>query len=391
MPKLQLSASAASAAMCEQGKRKTDYWDTIITGFVLEVRSSGGKTYALRYIDDAGRQRQHKIGAYGDITFEQARKVAQRLRADVVLGGNPSAQKEQKRAIPTYAVLAVQHMAHAKTYQRCPGNTERILRRHVVPRWGKLRLDEIRPQDIGRWFAEKADAGLAPATVEKIRAVFSRSFELGRQWSMPGADINPVRNVPRRRFSNARERFLSAVEAERLFNALAASDNPQLRSIVALLLLTGARKTELLTAKWQHVDLERRAWFIPTTKTGKPRHVPLSQAAMHIIEKLPRFDDCAWVLPNPATLRPYVTLKRAWETARASAGLPGLRLHDLRHSAASFMINAGIDLFAVGRVLGHADHKSTMRYSHLANDTLMRAVEAGAGNLSAGWSGTAEL
>ena len=386
MPKIQLSASVALAAVCEPGKRKTDYWDTITTGFVLEVRSSGGKTYALRYIDGAGTQRQHKIGAYSDITFDQARKEAKRLRSEVTLGGNPAAQKAERKAIPTYASLADQHLAHARTYQRCPGNTERVLRRHLVPRWGRLRLNEIRTQDIAAWLAGKADEGLAPATIEKIRVIFGRSFELGRQWSVPSSELNPLRNVPRRRFNNARERFLSTADADRLLIALGASDNPQLKPIVGLLLLTGARKTELLTAQWQHVDLERKAWFIPTTKTGKPRHVPLSQAAIAIIEKLPTFKDCPWLVPNPATLKPYVTLKRGWNTARSAAGLPGLRIHDLRHSAASLMINAGVDLFAVGRVLGHTDHKSTMRYSHLANDTLMKAVEAGAAKLNVDWA-----
>ena len=385
MAKLQLSAAAAMAATCEPGKRKTDYWDTIIRGFVLEVRDTGSKTWALRYTDDAGRQRQQKIGLYGDITFDQARKSAQRLRSEVVLGGNPAAQKEVKKSIPFYADLAAQHLTHAKSYQRRPANTEAVLRLHVIPRWGRMRLDEIKTQDIAKWFAEKAEAGLAPATIEKIRVMFSRSFELARQWEMPGGAINPVKNVPRRRFNNARETYLTAKDAERLFAALDASGCPQIKHIVALLLLTGARKTELLTAQWQHVDIDRRAWFIPTTKTGKPRHVPLSQAAIDVIEQLPKFDGCPWLVPNPDTRKPYSSFKRSWDTARVKAGLPDLRVHDLRHSAASFMINAGIDLFAVGRVLGHADHQSTMRYSHLANDTLMKAVEAGAASLKAGW------
>jgi integrase len=385
MPKIKLSASVALTVACEPGRRKTDYWDTVTPGFVLEVRSSGGKTYALRYTDDAGHQRQLKIGTSADITFEQARKAAVKLRSEVVLGGNPAAQKDQKKSVPTYASLADEHITYAKTHQRRPGNTESILRLHVIPRWGRLKLTEIKTRDIAAWFALKAD-GLAPATVEKIRAMFSRSFELGRQWNTPGAETNPVRNVPRRRFNNARETFLSTEDAERLLIALEWSENPQLKSIVGLLLLTGARKTELLTARWEHVDLDRKAWFIPTTKTGKPRHVPLSRAALDVIEALPRFEGCPWLLPNPATMKPYVTLKRAWDTARSAAGLPGLRIHDLRHSAASFMINAGIDLFAVGRVLGHADHKSTMRYSHLANDTLMNAVEAGAARLNVDWA-----
>ncbi|MDO7833671.1 site-specific integrase [Sphingobium sp. HBC34] len=160
--------------------------------------------------------------------------------------------------------------------------------------------------------------------------------------------------------------------------ACEASANKQLRHIIPLLLLTGARVSELLHAQWEHVDIVRRVWLIPMSKTGKARHVPLSQPAIDVLKAVPRFDHCPYVLPNPETKLPYVTVKHSWQTARKEAVLPDLRIHDLRHSAASFMINAGIDLFAVGRVLGHADHKSTMRYSHLANDTLLVAVEAGA-------------
>ena len=149
-----------------------------------------------------------------------------------------------------------------------------------------------------------------------------------------------------------------------------------------LLLLTGARVSELLFAKLSDVATDRRVWFIPDSKTGKSRHVPLSGAAIDIIDRLPTYDKCDLLIPNPKTKKPFVSIKHSWDTARTEAKLPGVRIHDLRHSAASFMINAGIDLYAVGRVLGHADHKSTMRYSHLANDTLMAAVEAGAAKMS---------
>ena len=164
----------------------------------------------------------------------------------------------------------------------------------------------------------------------------------------------------------------------RLKAAVVASQNTQLQHIVGLLLLTGARLRELLDAKWENVDVERRSWFIPTSKTGKPRHVPLSMAAVAIIEALPRFNGCVWLLPNPATRQPFVSIKHGWQNAIKEAKLPGLRLHDLRHSAASNMVNAGVDLFAVGKVLGHANYQSTQRYSHLADSTLLKAVEAGA-------------
>jgi integrase len=380
MAKVKLSSDIVETTQCPTGKRRIDLWDEITTGFVVEIRASGSKTYVLRFMDQTGRQRQIKIGGVGDISFAKASAAAKRLRSEVVLGGDPAGRKEEKKAVPTYAVLATQHVAHATAHLRRPDGVERIIRCHLLPRWGKLRLNEIRSQDIALWLGEKADEGLAPATIEKIRVVLSRSFELAAQWSMPGGETNPVRGVPRRRFSNARERYLTAAEAARLLKAADASLNPRLGSIVRLLLLTGSRVGELLRAEWRHIDLERRAWLIILAKTGS-RRVPLSTAAVEVIDRLPRFEGCPYMVPNPETKLPFVAIKRAWQTAREQAGLHDLRIHDLRHSAASFMINAGIDLYAVGKVLGHADHKSTMRYSHLANETLLAAVEAGAAKL----------
>lgn len=389
MPKVKLDSLFCRTALCKPGKGKTDYWDTQITGFVLESRSSGGKTYYFRYIDEHGKQHQLKIARYEDVSFDDARKRAKLLRSSTVLGEDPAGRKAEKKAIPTYGELADQHIADAKTYLKRPENLGQVIETHLRPRWGKVRLSDIHTRDVAKWLAEKLDGGLAPATVEKIRVTFNRSFELAAKWGIPGGQVNPVRGVARRRYSNARQRYLTAAQAKQLHEAVAASPNPQLKFIVGLLLLTGARKSELLYAKWQHVDLERKAWFIPDTKTGKPRHVPLSQAAIDLINRLPRYRDCDWLVPNPETRAPFVSIKHAWDTARKAAGLHGLRLHDLRHSAASFMINAGIDLYAVGRILGHADHASTVRYSHLADQTLLKAVEAGASGMNVAWAGSA--
>ncbi|WP_160609024.1 site-specific integrase [Qipengyuania gaetbuli] len=383
MPKRKLDAAFCHAATCPKGKSKETYWDTQIKGFVLETRETGGKTYCLRYMELNGRQRQIKIGGFTDITFAQAKTKAQALRSEVVLGGDPYQARAKKRSTPTYAQLAQQHIDHAKTYQKTPANTEAVIRTHLLPRWGRYRLDEIKQQAVAAWLAEKRKT-LAPATVEKLRVTLGRSYNLGRQWGISGAEVNPVQGIPRFKFDNARERYLTADEAQRLILHAHESTNERLGAIVELLLLTGARKTELLTAKWEHVDLERRSWFIPDTKTGKARHVPLSAMAMQVIETLPRIAGCPYMLANPQTKKPYTDLKHPFDTARRKAGLPNLRIHDLRHSAASFMVNAGIDLLAIGKVLGHADYQSTMRYSHLANDTLRAAVEAGAKKMRVG-------
>jgi integrase len=387
--RVKLDADFCKNARCLPGKKRTDYWDINIKGFVLECYESGKFTLTFRFFDEYGRQRQRKIGNLGDITFAQAQAIAKRWRAEVTMGGDPATRKAEKKLVPTYKELADQHLAFAKSYQKRPGNLDAVLRVHITPKWGTKRLDEITTPAIAVWLGELRASGLAPSTVEKIRVTFNRSFELALKWGTKGVTHNPVRGIPRPKFSNARDRFLTSEQAARLLEACSASINPQLRNIVGLLLLTGARKRELLDAKWENVDLDRRVWFIPTSKTGKSRHVPLSQPALDLIRQLPRFDKCPWLLPNPRTRKPFTDIKHPWETAREAAGLDGLRIHDLRHSAASFMINAGIDLFAVGRILGHADHQSTMRYSHLANETLMRAVEARAAKMNVSWASPA--
>lgn len=386
--KIKLDAAAVLAATCEPGKKRTDYWDLITTGFVLECRSNGGKTYCLRYFDAHGRQRQHRIGAATDLDFSSARKEARRLRSIVVLGGDPAAVRDEKRATISFFQLASQVLEHAKTFQKRPENTDSVLRVHLLPRWGRLRLDEIKTQDIAKWLGEKRASGLAPATCAKIRTVFNRCFVLALRWQTPGLTANPVQGISRPKFNNARERYLSPAEAQRLIRAAGRSVNVQLAPIVSLLLLSGLRKNELIRAQWSQVDIKNRQFFVPDSKTGKSRHVPLSQAAINVIEQLPKFDNCPWLITNPATLRPYKDIKRAWMTARDEAQLHGLRIHDLRHAAASLLIGAGVDLFLVGKVLGHADYKSTMRYSHISNENLVKAVESASASLNVDWSGS---
>lgn len=382
MPTTHLTAAYCATAQCENGKRKTDHYSITQKGFGLEVRASGGKSYFQRYFDQHGRQRQVTIAAYGEVTFEQAKRAAQKLRSEAVLGGDPAAKKGKKQVIPLYRELAEQHLTYAASHHRSDG-AQRILRNHVIPRWGRLRLDEIKQQDITKWLAEKRQGGLAPASIAKIKTVMSKSFELARQWQL--FDGNPTKHSWKETYNNARERYLTSEEAERLLLACECSANPQLKHIVGLLLLTGARKSELLKAKWSDIDIEKRTWTLNMTKNGRGRHVPLSQAALAIIEQLPRYPDCPWLLPNPQTLLPFTDIKRSFTEARKLAGLDDVHIHDLRHSYASFLVNAGVDLYQIGSLLGHRNVASTSRYAHVASSTLMAAAEAGAAKLSVNW------
>ena len=382
MPKIKITAANAASLPYVTGT-KTDYYD-IGSPLILEVRRSGGRTWYVRYTDRYGKMRQPKIAPYGDLTFEQAKKRAQHIRSEALLGGDPMAEKAALKAIPTYAELAEQHLAFAKTHLREWQSVEMILRVHIKPKWGKVRLAEITPQQVGTWLAEKAKAGLAPATVEKIRTVMSRSFSLGAKHGVAGCDRNPVHAVPRRSFDNARTRFLDAAEVKRLLDAAAGSKNRQLMPIITLLVTTGARKSEILTAEWANVDLERRTLFLPMTKNGRSRHVPLPTPAVLTLEALKetRKAGAKYVFPSRFDpKKPLGSIKHAWQTACREAKLPDTHIHDLRHTAASAMIAAGFDLYSVGTVLGHRSHASTARYAHVANTRLQAAVEAGAAGL----------
>jgi len=171
---------------------------------------------------------------------------------------------------------------------------------------------------------------------------------------------------------------LTTEETQRLLAELDKSRNTQLKYIVPLLLLLGCRKRELLDSRWEDIDLDRRTWRIPMSKSGKARHVPLSKAAIEILYQLPRWEGCPYVVPNPDTKLPFVQIQRAWDSARKAAGLPDVRMHDLRHSMASNMVNSGRSIYEVATVLGHSQLKTSQRYAHLSQETLLAAVDAAA-------------
>lgn len=151
-------------------------------------------------------------------------------------------------------------------------------------------------------------------------------------------------------------------------------------------ILTGCRKRELLDATWDEFQLDRQIWRIPThrAKTNKVRHVQLSDAAIEVLNTLPRWEDCSYVIPNPDTLKPYISVFTTWDKARKAAGLPDVRMHDLRHSHASWLVEAGYSLYVVSKALGHSSSRSTERYAHVSDTTLRGASNAAAQMIGSG-------
>lgn len=390
MPVIKLDAATVQALTCPPGKPKEVYRDSVVTGFMVEVSRSGSKTYALKYRDPNGGQRQYKIANVADLSFAEAKKEAVRVRSRVVVGKNPAEDRKADRAVPTVNELSVRYLEHVRTYKRSHDIDARYLRIHLLPKFGKRRINQLDQVEIMEWLADKVRReGYAQATVNRWQVILSHMLRMAKVWGIPGSDVNPLEGVKQKDPNNKVERFLTAEETQRLKRAVERSPNPRLKDIVALLLLTGCRKRELLDARWDEFKLDQRLWRIPTSKTGKPRHVPLSDDAVTILRALPRFEGCDFILPNPKTLLPFTSIFHSWDHARRAAGLADLRVHDLRHSMASNMANSGQSLYVIGAVLGHSSPKTTTRYAHLSNETLHKAVNAAAGVSGTTWGAAA--
>lgn len=372
-----------------EDREKIDYYHPAIKGFIFTVQRTGTKTFSVKYRDRHGRQRQYKIGNYPDISYDKAKREALKILSRAAVGQNPAEERFQTRRIPRIAELAERYLEYVRTYKRSHAIDARYLKHHVLPKYGKMHLDQLEQTEVMDWLDSKVRVdGYAQATVNRWQVILCHMYRMAKKWGLPGSERNPLEGVPQKPCNNEVERFLSPDETRRLQEAVEASANTQLKYIVALLLLTGCRKRELLDAKWEEFQLDRQMWRIPMhrAKTSKTRHVPLSKSAMEILAQLPRWEGCDYVVPNPSTLQPFWSVYHCWDKARKAAGLPDVRMHDLRHSCASNLVNSGQSLYVVGTILGHAQTKTTQRYAHLASETLLAAANAAADHMGADWS-----
>ncbi len=375
MAKVLLTKEFLAGATCPEGAAKADFFDLGCPGLMVEVRPTGRKTFYFRYVNGRRQQRQHRIGDGRDLTLDLARKQVQKLRTRVALGEDLVETKRELAKVPTVsAFIHEQYLPFVQGYKRSWECDKGLLRKHIEPIWGRRFMDQVNKADVMTLMAAHRKTHAA-GSCNRLLILLRYFFSLAKKWETPGIQSNPASAVPLMPEDNRRERYLSAEEAQRLYEAVCKSDNPMLKFIVPALVLTGARKREVLDARWEDFDFERRIWRIPVTKLGRPRHVPMSDGLIRLLDSVPRYP-CPWVFPNPKTLRPFVAIHYGWDTARKRAGLADVRIHDLRHSFASLLINSGRTLFEVQRILGHTQTKTTMRYAHLSQDTLLAAANA---------------
>ncbi len=390
MPRVQLTASFVKSALCPSDQRKVDYFDVAQRGFMLEVRRSGGKTFYQRYVDDRGRERQFKIGPADMLGLVAARRRGKAVVAQSLIGADPTQERVDRRQSLTLAELvADRYLPHVKSYKRSWKTDEIVLRVHILPVFGNNYLDEIKGDAIESIVAGMREKGYASGTTNRIVIVLRHIYNLARKWRIPTVKENPTAGISLAP-DVKRDRFLSPEEAKRLIASIHADENRVAANAIMMLMLTGARRNEVTHAKWEYIDWEKRTLLVPLSKSGKRRGVALNATAIELLKSITPVPGCPYIFPSSNTNRPSPSLYFPWERIRVRAGLGDVRLHDLRHSFASFLVNSGVSLYVVQGLLGHSHTRYTQRYAHLTEETLLDAAETVSGILGVGGEGGAQ-
>jgi integrase len=361
-------------------------WDSDLPGFGLRVYPSGAKSFLVAYRIGT-RRRRVIVGPYGRFTVEEARKAAKKLLLAASEGKDLVEEREIARKAETVADLCERYLeVHLpKKKASSSRHDRRMLRVYVVPNLGKLKVAEVQRADVAKLHhALRA----TPYEANRFLALCSKLFNLAEEWGLRPDGSNPTHHVQRFR-EQKRQRFLSGEEIARLGETLRAAEGKEQTSALLalrLLILTGARLSEILTLQWSSVDRDNGLLHLPDSKTG-PRVIPIGAPVLVLLTAAPRQHGNPYVCPGERAGHHFVGLPRVWQRIRQRAGLTDVRLHDLRHSHASAAAGLGTSLQIIGALLGHAGPQTTARYAHLADSPVRAAANQVTSHIAAALDG----
>jgi integrase len=320
--------------------------------------------------------RRITIGRWPDLSLNEARAEALRIRHDIAIGFDPSRKREEDRFEMTLGNIAQRYLEeHSKRHKRSWLDDDRRIRMHIRP-LAELKISEISRETVTRWhhrIGNERGRFQANRCLALLSAIFGWAIRFGHFHGE-----NPAKGIHKFR-EDRRSRFLNAAELSRLWKVLDAEASPQWCAYFKLALLLGMRKNELLRARWEHVNLAEALWTLPVTKTDRPHTLPIPQAAIEILQGLPSRDTSPWLFPREN--RPgqrFGSADGAWVRIRARAGLPDVRIHDLRRTLGSWLATQGCSLPLIGRALNHTNVATTQIYARMNLDPVREALERNA-------------
>ena len=416
----RLTKRAVDAVPC--GSKDVFVWDAELKGFGLKITPKDKRVYIVQYWapNRARLRRRVTLGAYNVLTVDQARDAATRLLGRVAGGEDPAADVSQRKRAAreaTVELVSVEYLAdaQAKLKPRTYSEYTRLFKVNIVPTLGRKPVADVALNDVATLHSAHRKHPYQANRILNLLGAFLHWTET-RGYRPRGS--NPCQDVERYP-ERERERFLSVEEVGRLGAALTRAEreglppapklkrkpkrpetakhrpksadkpipaNPFAVAAIRFLLLTGWREQEALTLRWADVDLERGAATLPDSKTGKS-HLALGVPAVSLLNALPRLKGAPYVFPGSKPGAPLRDIRRVWTAVRYAAGLSDVRLHDLRHTHASFGVGTGHSLYIVGKLLGHRRAETTRRYAHLADDARKAAADEVSGALAAALAG----
>lgn len=363
-------------------------WDTEIKGFGLRVTKAGTKAFVLNY-RYKNQLRQLTIGSFPEWTVKAARKHASDLKTQIDKGADPQNERRTAREAPDMAYLAdwykANHMQRkAPSSQR---NDELNLRLHILPSLGRKKLVDVQHRDIAKLHAELSKTHKAVGN--RVVALLSKMFALAIKQGW--ATTNPAKGVEKTQ-ETKRDRYLTVDEIARLMESLHKRGTSPSANAVRLLLLTGARRGEVLGATWDQFNLDEGIWTKPaaTTKQRKLHRVPLNGTALELLRAIHSQREARlasaravgrilltneYVFPGRDGTKCLTEIKKLWAKVCEEANIENVHLHDLRHTHASILASEGMSLPVIGQLLGHTQASTTQRYAHLFDETLREATE----------------
>ena len=362
------------------GKGAKVYYDEGGGGFGVRVTAKGARSFVLDYRTKEARNRRYTIGGFPNWKVGAARDRAKELKRRIDRGDDPQEELNEARTAPTVNDLIEKYCVEHLSTKR-PGSQREdrdMLRLYIKPTLGSRKVNEVTHDHVGALHRKITGEG-KPFRANRVVALLSTMFNLALvRWNMRDrAEGNPCQGIVKNP-EEGRERFLSPEEIARLMKALSGLEDKQAANVIMLALLTGARRGELLKATWDQFELPSCVWSKPSAHTKQKRvhRVVLSPEAVELLMTIREADPKAvFVFPSarkPGTPRENVKLQ--WYRARKAAGLEDVRFHDLRHSYASLLISNGVSLPIIGRLLGHTQAQTTMRYAHLADHPFREAT-----------------